>query len=462
MPAQAREILQIDFKNPQFDRTDDWAKAIVGERYPITDYEWTQVLAPKEEYDLELVGAAGWMINPHHSGGDIPFTHPFLDSSGPRPSNLLPIFDWEFHLALDTEYQFLLAEGNRLAGLGKEKDRVAEAIALLKNDEQPNFELPKGLLGVEIDGGFVPVGFKNGAASGDRVAVFGRWIVDGGHRIPEPLGSFRSEIHPPLLMARASVQENRTRVLFTSRPYLVGQRFTLDTDKIYDDSAGDDGPALAHFAKEFAKISTPVPLSFLVQAHPKIKSYPFRGVHLVHIKVRPPRPQGRPIHGTRPRLHVSFQFTARSGCAVQVSSSSPDTVDVLISLSDAGYTPPPLPHRNEHNWKRDEVFAMGKEYGWAFEALESGSPLLASFLGIVPGINAAIARGILERGIRSDVYDPLPGVDINDAQHAVTRTPPEEVPAGAGIVQSNNQPFPIFGWLEASWELVVSPVPPII
>jgi hypothetical protein len=142
---------------------------------------------------------------------------------------------------------------------------------------------------------------------------------------------------------------------------------------------------------------------------------------------------------------------------VQVSSSSPDTVDVLISLSDADYTPPPLPHRNEHDWKRDEVFAMGAEYGWVFEALETGSPLLAHFLGLVPVINAGIARGILERGIKCDAYDPLPGVDINDAQHAVTRTPPDKIPAGAGIVHSNEQPFPIFGWLEASWELTGFP-----
>jgi hypothetical protein len=451
---QPQEILQIDFHNPPFTRTDDWAKAIAGERFPIADYEWTQVLAPTEEYDRDLVGATGWMIDPHHSGADIPFTHPFLDSSGPRPANLLPIFDWEFKVALDRDsnnprmdYQFLLAEGNRIAG---------------GNDL--GLGLP-GLLGVEIDGGLVPLGFKNGAETGDRVAVFGRWIVDTGHRIPEPFGTFKSEIHPPLLMARARIQplasgQPGTRVLFTSRPYLVGQRFTLDTEKIYDDSAGDDGPASLHLAKEFAKISTPVPLSYLVQAHPKIKSHPFRGVHLLHIQVRPPAPEGgRPIRGSRPRLAVSFQFTVRSGCAVQVSSSSPDTVDVFISLSDAGYTPPPLPHRNEHDWKREEFFAMGQKYGFVFEALEEGGPLLGFFLGLVPGINAVVARAILERGIRSDVYDPLPGVDINDERHAVTRTWADEVPAGAGIVHSNDQPFPIFGWLEATWQLSGIPVP---
>jgi hypothetical protein len=54
------------------------------------------------------------MIDPHYSDADLPFTHPFLDAYGPRPSNLPPIFDWEFHFALDRDpdiYQFLLARG---------------------------------------------------------------------------------------------------------------------------------------------------------------------------------------------------------------------------------------------------------------------------------------------------------------------------------------------------------------
>jgi hypothetical protein len=78
MPAQSQEILQIDYQNPEFNRTDDWAKAIAGQEFPFADYEWTQVLAPSEEYDGQLVGATGWMINPHHSHGDFTFTHPFL------------------------------------------------------------------------------------------------------------------------------------------------------------------------------------------------------------------------------------------------------------------------------------------------------------------------------------------------------------------------------------------------
>src|SRR5438105_13652716 len=98
------------------------------------------------------------------------------------------------------------------------------------------------------------------------MAVFGRWIVDCGHQIPitrcdedhtevhPHLTAFRTEIHPPLLMAAARATSGRlampavldaaevTRVLFTSRPYLVSQRFTTNTDAIYDDAQPDDGP----------------------------------------------------------------------------------------------------------------------------------------------------------------------------------------------------------------------------
>src|SRR5262249_45005746 len=147
-----------------------------------------------------------------------------------------------------------------------------------------------------------------------------------------------------------------TRVLFTSRPYLVGQRFTLNTDHIYNDSAEDDGPVLAHFAKEYGKVAAPIPLSLQVQAHPKIKSFPFRGSHRFQLKIRPPAAEGgrHALGGLSPRLAVSFQFTVRSGCDVQVSSSAPDTIDVMISLSEVGYKPPDLPTRHSKTWTRGE------------------------------------------------------------------------------------------------------------
>jgi hypothetical protein len=474
MPAQSPEILQIDYQNPEFNRTDDWAKAIAVHQFPLADYEWTQVLAPSEEYDqFELVGATGWIINPHHSHADFPFTHPFLDaSSDPTPPDLPPVFDWEFHFALDRDpnnrrmdYQFLLAAGNREAidpahGNESEQNNLKDAINL-------GLDVPNGLLGVEMDGGLVPAGFKTAVQTGDRVAVFGRWIVDTAH-VYGPQETFRSEIHPPLLMACARVQplasgQPGTRVLFTSRPYLVGQRYTLDPDDAYNDAAADDGPTLTHFAQEFGKISTPIiPLSLKVEAHPKIKSHPFLGAHLLHIKVRPPPPEGgrRGPRVLRPRLAVSFQFTVRSPIAVQVSSAADDTVDVRIVLNHAGYTPPPLPPRRSKDWTREQFDKMAPGIGLDLLGLEVGSSVFEAILNLGIPLHAARVFAILERGIKSDLYDFLPGVDINDAQHAVTRAWANEVPPGAGIVHDNRQPFPIFGWLEATWQLFDSDAAP--
>ena len=61
------------------------------------------------------------------------------------------------------------------------------------------------------------------------------------------------------------------------------------------------------------------------------------------------------------------------------------------------------------------------------------------------------SAAILSRGIETDEYDPLPQIDINDAQHAVTNAFANAVPPGAGIVHDDAQRFPIFGWLEAKW-----------
>ena len=155
------------------------------------------------------------------------------------------------------------------------------------------------------------------------MAVFGRWIVDCGHDVTvdpchdvpsDGVKTFRSEIHPPLLMASAKVSNGSiatgspkepevTRVLFTSRPFLTSQRFTTDNDitdtvKIYDDTIPDDGRFVRHLANELIKVNDTIPVlgipieSTMVEAHPKKKSHPFQGLQLVHLVVRPPTPGG--------------------------------------------------------------------------------------------------------------------------------------------------------------------------
>lgn len=446
LPAGAapQRILEINYSNPSpnFDPSNPlWAGQLVNgpsfdpehpKTYPEdVKREWTQVLAPAEDYDkFELVGASGWVVRPQFSSADVPFSHPFG-------------FDWEFAMALDKPknglgpFDFLLAAGNKAPGGPSD------------NSEQKTFEdrattlglsVPKGLLAVEMDGGNVPFVFTKDVKQGHRIATFGRWIVDAGH------GNFATEIHPPLLMAAAGTNgKDTTRVLFTSRPYLASQVYTTDLDKIYDDAAGDDGTFFQHLVKELAKVVGHA--SLLVEAHPKIKDHPFRGAHLLHLVIRPPSP-ANPLLAQQ--LSVSFHFTVRNGCAVQVTSSARDTIDVFILLSDGGYHPPPLPARSGKRYSREELDALSAGSGTQIlqgEALATAAALLTG-----GPLSSAEVAAVLSRGIEGDTYAPVSGaVDILSADNAVRDVLANSIPVGKGVTQNENQPFPVSGWLEVKW-----------
>jgi hypothetical protein len=382
------------------------------------DLEWIQVLAPTEEYDqIPVIGASGWVLGPENSKGDVPFDHPFG-------------FDWEFRVAVDDKYAPLLSPAN-VAGF----------------DDGPG-------LGVELDRGLLPPSFRGNVSEGDRVAVFGRWILDQGHRKPD--SNYRTEIHPPLLLATASVQQGPiralvpyTRVLFASRPYLASQTYTRDPSKAYDDRADDDGPLFEHLVKEIRNVMEFS--SNQVEAHPKIKSYPFRGPHAMHIVVRPPPiPGGSPPDPTTYKLTMSFQFTVRSGCAVQVISTANDAIDVLVVLNQVGYTPPALPQRIEHTWSREDLDALSSGTGIAILVLDALAGGIESLVGGTVGV-LEVER-VLSKGIKTDAYGPIPDVDILDSSNAISNVSADQIPAGAGIRVNDDQPYPIYGWLEARWE----------
>jgi hypothetical protein len=518
---------------------------VVGGPFPSLDaeLEWKQVLpenlgntvAHTEDYEgTNLVGASGWALIPEFSGEDVPFDHPFG-------------FDWEFQMALDQppndpkRFTFLLSPGNQSCKEENPNEHsFEEAVTQFgdKKDAQGRNLIPLGqnnlpsLLGVEMDRGLIPRLFQ--VESGDRIAVFGRWIVDCGHQKAildcnskgPGTPAFRTEIHPPLLMAAASVStaslaspskpnaHEFTRVLFTSRPYLVGQRFTTDLKNVYDDAAADDGPFVSHMIRELVKVNETlagIPTSSIqIEAHPKIKSFPFQASYAFQLTVRPPAP-GAVAPGP---LAVAFQFTVRTGCSVQITEGSNDSIDVVIRLSQDGYTPPPLPPRSEQTWTRDALNQLDQDAGTAFLAAEAGSAIIKAVTGDVLG--AGVVLAILNRGILTDAYDTrtLNLLNILDASHALSaqanNIPPnlatlqqertrlagvvrgdegdlkeltsEHASAAAiskakarladdqkklkqiddqiaaltaagprGVLIDDNQPFPIFGWLEVGF-----------
>lgn len=398
-----------------------WAKR--GNDYPVCAREWVQVRAPTVDYDLDTVGFAGWLLQPEISGNDVPFTHPFGR-------------DWECMVALDQQYTGLLAPANAVPD-------GADGVAAMADANALDIPVPAGgLLAVETDSANVPSALKafgDTVRVGDRIAVFGRWIVDSGHSVSTTVGdSYRAEVHPPMLMAIGGTRpgsatgEILTRIVVSSRPYLVQQVYTTDTSTIDNDSAPNDGTLLQHLNNEVDKLHDAIPTSAKIEAHPKIASKPFSGVHLFRLSIRPPAPGG--VGGTvvPSQVQVGFQFTCRTGVGVQVVGAD-DHVDLLISLNSAGYHAPPLPPRQTDVWNKDRLNSIdgGAADLLSFEQIASlfeGSP-----------VSKVVAEYALAHGIETDKYD-VPDVNVMDRSHAVPFVPANQIPAGQESSSTTTSP----------------------
>jgi hypothetical protein len=435
-PAAPANILELRFDNlgPPISPDASWAES-EGKTYPTDkDFEWAQVTAEKEEYDdATLVGASGWIVAPEDSGADVPFSHPFG-------------FDWEFSIALDAPSQGLLSPANAGAEEGGDSPNH-NSIALA---DQLGLAVPEGLLGLEWDKGLLPASYRGQVNHGDRVAVLGRWILDHGHDVE---GFYRTEIHPPLLTASAAVVKPpdgsppRTRVLFMSRPYLGGQTFTNNLNTRYVDGVDDVGPLFAHAKSELLKV-----LSFqstMIEMYPKIKSKPFRGSHRAQFVIRPPSP--RPARNAQ--LMVSYRFTVRTPCLVAVEPLAGEALLVTVEFRESAarreYQPPALPPRHEETYSTDELDLLSPGAG---DRIAFGETLIEALVALFFGLGlAAYIRYILSRGMKTDVFEPLPDIDVLDPSGGVSHVPMQQIVPAAGVVQDDAQPYPITGWLEAYW-----------
>ncbi len=393
-----QQSLELSLVNPDPPGPGDWASAIVkanrsdldftavlddavfldrGDRYPVCSREWNQVTAPGEDYDRDTAGFSGWLLQPEISGADVPFTHPFGR-------------DWECLVVLDPPFAGLLAAGNVVAD-----DELKQAVGAADDLGLPGvlgmtIQELGGLMAVETDERCVPAAlhppFGEVVRPGDRIAAIGRWIVDAAHsaavepnktpQLPEGGTSFRSEVHPPLLMAIGGTRvltptDVRTRIVLTSRPFLARQVYVVDTDRIGDDGAADDGTLLQHLDHEIGKLSPDwwqlgIPDSVTVEAHPQIAAKPFDGVHVAAFTVRPPPDtahQAGPLFG---EAQTSFQFTHRAGVGVQVIGTDQvvdgqrqASVEVLISLNSADDQPYPVFGWLDIRWHRPDVVLGG-------------------------------------------------------------------------------------------------------
>lgn len=419
-----RGILHLDRAPPVSEHTDPtWSAEIVDSRQWLAEdppeFAWTQVTAPGDEFDAPPMGACGRAIvlDPDVSGDDFPFHHPFGN-------------DWECYLEMDGEFINLLARHNDGSGpdLLTGND-YTEATAQAPG--APHWEAHAGVLGIEWESRCIPPAFR--PTTNDRVAVFGRWIVDAAHR------DFHTEIHPPLLLAlaRQSPTGDTTQSTVISRPYLVSERW-------------GEGSARSHLADELRKAALFV--SQRLEAHPRVFNVPFKGHHELSYVLRPPGPGNG-------HLVAQYSFTVRSGVGVRLARVANDALRVTITLDEHAYSPtaPALPPRLDRNIDVDSLIAKGG--AGAEEGLTILRFLETLALGI-PEVGVpfdAHLEWVLSRGILTDSYDlaPAPFVSSGGEVHDVNNLPEGGVDAEAAV--DNRQPWPVFGTITLGWAPTPSP-----
>ena len=419
--------------------------------YPIDqDYEWKPVFQSNGDYEAighdpkvpsSLAVAAGWVRNPENSKADFPFSHPFGGST------LFPYgrVDWEFGLLPDDRFRFLLSPANEL---GSEDGDSSEAPTL----------------GVEWDQALLPASFRENVGDGDRVAIFGRWILDQGHSFPDGAGgeNYRTEIHPPLLMATGSVQQDAagdqfTRVLFMSRPFLPSQLYTDDSSVAYIDGAGDEKPFRAYQLDQLTKAGGNDDANLVV--YPKICQKPFLpfDTFTLDVTVRAPAAQALPHHPAVPtpsRLVVTYRFVVRPGCSVRVESTDSETIEVFIDFDGMAYTPPALPQERSRLYTVDDLELLAEGTISKIDAAVDTAPKRKYWV-FRPRRNVQQALG---RGITTSEYDRVPEIDLLDRGNAISAvvSSPGPILAGQGQTVDESQDYPVYGWLEAKWVPVSS------
>jgi hypothetical protein len=411
--ATAQQRILETTQPPSTPPAGNWARDTCGGRTFLNpggaDYEWTPVIQGFGQQG-SLEGISGWALAPHGSTQDVPFTHPFGK------------FDFDYQLLPDAQFQTLLAPGNTEL----DDDRTAAVADAKANNLQLNIaadgkHLDRGTIAVEQEVGLVPTNYR--AWTAQRVAVFGRWIIDCGH------ANWQSEIHPPVLTVLASPNAgaNRTRIDLIANPYLVDQEFAhggLRKNLVYD----------------LALINVPFPLIVFtdqVTAEAGILP-PTTGMRLFSFLVRTPSSPAN----SQLSLYVRMHVTARSGVVFQPFLVDNETIGVVGIFTDQ-LTMHPVAGIKRWNVSGDELKNLDADAGLAWEAMAANIGLHT-----VDPVKAAV----LQRGIRAVLYDPPQAPELNDPTVApVIEGFAQMNPFGQNPVSVVDQPFPLIGWMELEW-----------
>ena len=389
--------------------------------------EWIPVFDKNDEYDTKIVGVSGNVVTADISGNDVPFTHPF------------GIYDWECTVAPDKGFEVLFAPSNTLGpdlrGPGEYQFAMYWAQAVYDLN-------PAGIIGIETDQGLIPPAYQ--PLEGDRVAIYGRWIVDSGHT------PYHSEIHPPLLVVAARSRSiGGTTSTMIARPYLVSQQF-------------GDGALAEHLVAELVKMMhsivpfNPFSLNPLeprysqIQARPHVFTTPFKGKKYMSYIVRSASPRTR----ASDQLMVTFAFAARLGVSVSLSrAANGDGVKVLIEMNPDAYVPHPLPRPHNYHLSIDDLDKFIPGLRTAVYVTFAGLALgvLGTFdpeAQFNPFFGPSLAIG-LNNGVETDQYDALKPPTLT-----YTKAAARDLKNVINYVTDISQPFPVLGQLEVYWEHV--------
>ena len=404
------KILQIICDPPPDHQGDTWTSDIVNGKVWLKDsdgprFAWVQVESPDTEFDAPLIGAAGRVINPEVSGTDFYFHHPF-------GNDWESYKDWECYVVVDPRYRALLSPAHGATGVADYREAAKKAPLAPKTGSH------QGVLGVEFDAHFVPDSNRHSyrPLENDRIAVFGRWIIDAGH-------NFHTEIHPPLLMVTASASSaNWTTVKVISRPYLVSQ-------------AWPEGSFRDHMMAEVKKA-----ISFnsdRLEAHPGVWTVPFRGSHTMTMVLRTltPPPAGKP-------LQVEYALTARSGVSVAMFYAPPDGVQIVVTFDSANYKAARLPPSRDRSFDTQQLAAEG---GFGTEKI------IAEVVGtaLLPPVGIHWDY-VSSRGVLTDSYD-LTGPYWPPSLGQFILANAADLNGAISVPVADTYPFPLYGQVHVFW-----------
>lgn len=342
-----------------------------------------------------------------------------------------------------------------------------------------------GTLGMETDHDLIPDSYQ--PHDGDRVAVFGRWIVDCGHGDKSGTPGWHTEIHPPLLVATgrstgsgefaANCSAEQTCSSLIGRPFLISQQF-------------GDGPFVRHLENEVEKlgcleVTGPVvsaaisaegpfaglpdcnlgldvhcvcngdlgceaceaascagldllaidapfgsPCTTQIEERPQIDRVPFAGTQDMQYYVQPA--SGRLHPGDR--MLAKWQVWARKGVNVALSNGGDAGVLVDVSLDHSKYNAATLPSR------QDWVVDPGVIY--------PGFDSLAHFFEIFAVLIAPIQSVIIDQGLFTDRFDApqVPSTALPNLTFADQLDPTAQA---ADI--DDSQPYPVSGKINVGW-----------